>query len=149
MTKKPDLVEALFSGPKLDDETIYFINSRPHYISAIDHIQIAVPEGQEQAFRDFYLGVLGLREIPRPERGAGRSFHWASVGEQEIHFRPDAQFTPSRFAHPGLLVGNAEALATALTKAGFEVSRDEAVASGRFHTRDPFGNRLEFIESGR
>jgi hypothetical protein len=72
-----------------------------------------------------------------------------SVGEQEVHFRPDAAFAASRFAHPGFLVVNAEALATALIKAGFEVSRDDAVASGRFHTRDPFGNRLEFIESGR
>ena len=149
MSGNPDLAEFLFSGPKLDDETIEFANSRPHYISAIDHVQIAVPEGQEQACRDFYLGILGLTEIPRPERGAGRSFLWASVGGQEIHFRPDAQFAPARFAHPGLLVGNAEALATALIKAGFEVSRDDAIAPGRFHTRDPIGNRLEFIESGR
>ena len=149
MSKDPKFVDFLLGGPKLDDETIDFINSRPHYISGIDHVQIAVPEGGEQACRDFYLGVLGLREIPRPDRGAGRSFLWVSVGEQEIHFRPDAQFAPARFAHPGFLVGNAEALATALIKAGFEVSRDDAVASGRFHTRDPFGNRLEFIESGR
>ena len=47
------------------------VNRRPHYISGIDHVQIAVPEGQEQACRDFYLGVLGMREIeaPRARRG--------------------------------------------------------------------------------
>ena len=149
MNEKHDLVEFLLSGPELDEETLDAINSRPHYISGIDHVQIAVPECQEQACRDFYLGILGLREIPPPERGAGRSFLWVSAGEQEVHFRPDAEFTPSRVAHPGFLVGNAEALATVLIKAGFEVSRDDAVGSGRFHTRDPFGNRLEFIESGR
>ena len=130
MSKNPDRLEVLFSGPKVDDETVDFTNSRPYYISGIDHVQIAVPEGQEQTCRDFYLGVLGVREIPRPDRGAGRSFLWVSVGEQEIHFRPDAQFAPARFAHPGFLVGNAEALATALTKAGFEASRDDAVAAG-------------------
>lgn len=148
MNKDRSFTDLLLDGPKLDDETIDFINGRPHYISGIDHVQIAVPVGQEQVCRDFYLGILGLREILRPDRGAGRSFLWVSVGEQEIHFRPDAQFAAAGFAHPGFLVGDAEALATALSKAGFEVSRDEAVASGRFHTRDPFGNRLEFIESG-
>jgi catechol 2,3-dioxygenase-like lactoylglutathione lyase family enzyme len=125
------------------------VSRRPHYISGIDHVQIAVPEGQEQACRDFYLGILGLREIQHPERGAGRSFLWVRVGSQELHFRPDPDFAPARFAHPGFLVGRAETLAATLTEAGFEVLRDDAVASGRFHTRDPFGNRLEFIESGR
>lgn len=115
-------------------------------VLGIDHVQIAVPEGWEQACRDYYLGVLGLIEIPRPERGAGRSFLWVKAGSQEIHFRPDAEFSPARFAHPGFLVRGLETLATALIDAGYEVTRQDAVGPGRFHTRDPFGNRLEFID---
>ena len=34
-----------------------------------------------------------------------------------------------------------------LNQPGCEVVRDEAVDANRFHVRDPFGNRLEFIEA--
>ena len=149
MSKKRTFVDVLMSGPKLPDDDVDELFRRPHYVHGIDHVQIAVPEGSEQRCRDFYLGIIEMIEIPRPEHGAGRSFLWVRVGEQEIHFRPDPTFEPARFAHPGFLVGNAEALAARLEKAGYEVTREQAVGPGRFHTRDPFGNRLEFIESGR
>lgn len=33
---------------------------------AIDHVQLAMPAGQEAAARAFYAGVLGLTEVPKP-----------------------------------------------------------------------------------
>jgi len=45
------------------------------------------------------------------------------------------------------LVVDVEALAAHLAKAGYEVIRADAVDSRRFHSRDPFGNRLEFIQA--
>jgi catechol 2,3-dioxygenase-like lactoylglutathione lyase family enzyme len=116
-------------------------------VLAIDHIQIAVPVDREQQCRDFYLDVLGLSEIPRPKAAPGRSILWVRVGGQEMHFRPDPEFAPGQFAHPGLLVDDIEALAKRVAAAGFEVNRQQSVGPGRFHTRDPFGNRLEFIEA--
>jgi predicted enzyme related to lactoylglutathione lyase len=67
---------------------------------------------------------------------------------QEIHFRPDPDFNAAKFAHPGLLVDDLDGLAARIAAAGFEVTREQAVGPGRFHTRDPFGNRLEFLQSG-
>ncbi len=116
-------------------------------ISAIDHVQLAVPVGSEQACRDFYVGVLGLAEIPRPVEGAGRAILWVRVGGQEMHFRPDPDFAAGAFAHPGFLVSDVDGLAERLTAAGYEVSRQQSVGPGRFHTRDPFGNRLEFLQA--
>ena len=116
-------------------------------VLAIDHVQLAVPVGREPECRDFYLGVLGLVEIPRPETGAGRSILWVRVGGQEMHFRPDPDFAPAPFAHPGFLVDDVEGLAEKVAAAGFEVNRQQSVGPGRFHTRDPFGNRLEFLQS--
>ena len=115
-------------------------------ISAIDHVQLAVPVGREEECRAFYVGLLGLSEIPRPVEGAGRAILWVRVGGQEIHFRPDPDFAPGAFAHPGLLVSDVDALAERLTSAGYEVNRQQSVGPGRFHTRDPFGNRLEFVQ---
>jgi hypothetical protein len=64
-----------------------------------------------------------------------------------FHFRCGADFRPAALAHPGFLVSDIDGLATRLTAAGYEVTRADSVAEGRFHVRDPFGNRLEFIEA--
>ena len=33
----------------------------------IHHVQIACPRGSEPAVREFYAGILGLAEVPKPE----------------------------------------------------------------------------------
>ena len=153
MTKaeSKNLIDFLLSSPKFDQDVIDAINDRSREtgsVLGIDHVQIAVPPNSEQVCRDFYLGVLGLAEISRPFEGVGRSFLWARVGDQQVHFRPDPDFAPAHFAHPAFLVADVDAFAVHLAEAGFEMTRGDAVDAGRFHTRDPFGNRLEFIQSG-
>ena len=117
-------------------------------ILAIDHVQIAVPPDSEAAARAFYLDLLGFREVERPATGAGRSFLWVAAGNQQVHFRPDPEFRPAQFAHPGFVVRGLASLAARLEAAGHAVTTEQSVGAGRFHVRDPFGNRLEFIESG-
>lgn len=149
MTDK-SLAELLMSGgPHPDDMDVVAINARDRVagqVLGIDHVQIAVPPGGEHDCRIFYLQALGLREIERPKTGEGRSFLWARAGLSELHFRVDPEFKPATFAHPGLVVDDAEAFAAHLESVGWEVVRGEAVKPGRFHVRDPFGNRLEFID---
>jgi catechol 2,3-dioxygenase-like lactoylglutathione lyase family enzyme len=116
-------------------------------VVGIDHVQIGVPTGGEAECRRYYVDVLGLPEMERPESVKGRSFLWVRAGAQQIHFRPEPAFAPAQFAHPALLVDDIDDLAAHLAAAGFEVNREQTVGPGRFHTRDPFGNRLEFIQS--
>lgn len=33
-------------------------------IIGIDHVQLAMPEGEEAAAQQFYEGILGLRRVP-------------------------------------------------------------------------------------
>ncbi|MCB1495233.1 MAG: VOC family protein [Bauldia sp.] len=113
----------------------------------IDHIQIEVPVGAEDATRAYYVGLLGLEEVSRPREAAGRSFLWVRLGDQQIHFRCGADFRPAALAHPAFLVDDIDALERQLADADCEVTRVESIAGGRFHTRDPFGNRLEFISA--
>ncbi len=35
-------------------------------IEALDHVQVAMPAGGEDAARDFYSGLLGLEELGKP-----------------------------------------------------------------------------------
>ena len=115
--------------------------------SGFDHVQLTVPEGVEAACRDFYVGLLGLAEIERPEAARRRSVLWVDLGGQGRHFRSRPEFRPSPFAHPAILVRGLEALAARLRTAGYDVTTEQSIGPGRFHVRDPFGNRLEFIEA--
>ena len=46
----------------------------------LHHMQLAMPQGQESAARDFYAGVLGLAEIAKPPGLAGRGGVWFRSG---------------------------------------------------------------------
>ena len=45
-------------------------------IVGIEHIQLAMPAGGEDAARGFYSGLLGLPERAKPERLAPRGGSW-------------------------------------------------------------------------
>ena len=54
-------------------------------ILQIDHVQITIPKGAEEAGCAFYCGVLGLPEIAKPESLQGRGGFWLQVGDRQIH----------------------------------------------------------------
>lgn len=63
-----------------------------------------------------------------------------------MHLGVEADFAPARKAHPGILVSALPELARRLAECGHEVTWDgEFPGYARFHTADPFGNRLEFL----
>ncbi len=119
-------------------------------ILAIHHVQLAMPAGGESRARDFYAGVLGLPEIPKPAALAVRGGVWFGNGAIELHLGVEASFRPARKAHPALLVRDLDLLAAACSAAGFTPRHDgELPGYARFYVDDPFGNRLEFLEPRR
>jgi len=117
-------------------------------ILGIDHVQLAMPAGQEDAARAFYGGVLGLREQAKPANLAARGGVWFAQGDVKIHLGVEAEFRPARKAHPALLVDDLEALAACCARAGHAVVTDEPLAGySRVYVADPFGNRLELMEA--
>lgn len=116
-------------------------------LEAVDHVQLAAPPGSEDALRAFYGGVLGMTEEPKPPALAARGGCWFRTGTVVLHLGVESGFRPARKAHPGLRVTGLEALAARLESAGAPVARDDAIPGlRRFHTEDPVGNRLEFLE---
>ena len=113
----------------------------------LDHVQIAIPAGAEDRARAFYVGLLGLREIPKPAAMAVRGGAWFVVGEQGLHVGVEEPFVPARKAHPAFRLASADevrALAKHLEAHGVEVRWSTETADAvRFHCDDPFGNRLE------
>jgi catechol 2,3-dioxygenase-like lactoylglutathione lyase family enzyme len=112
----------------------------------LDHIQIAAPPGSEAAAREFYGGLLGLKEIAKPPELVSRGGVWFQVGAQQLHIGIEDPFVPARKAHPAFAVDDLERVARELQSAGAPVNWDETVPHlRRFFTNDPVGNRLEFL----
>jgi len=111
--------------------------------AALDHVQVAIPPGGEDAARRFYAGLLGLREMEKPEPMRASGGVWFEPG---VHLGVEREFTPARKAHPGLRMRDLDAVATRLETAGADVEWDERWPGvRRFYTSDPFGNRLELL----
>ncbi|HEU0297951.1 MAG TPA: VOC family protein [Longimicrobium sp.] len=116
-------------------------------IVALDHVQLAMPAGEEAAARRFYGGVLGLAEIPKPPALAARGGAWFGDGAVQVHLGVEADFRPARKAHPAFRVEGLEALAARCDAAGHAPTWDtELPGYRRFYVADPFGNRLELLE---
>jgi catechol 2,3-dioxygenase-like lactoylglutathione lyase family enzyme len=118
-------------------------------ILALDHVQLAMPEGGEDRARAFYRDLLGLAEKVKPPRLAARGGCWFETGAIKLHLGVEAAFRPARKAHPALLVDDLDGLAARLTAAGHEVKPDEPDdGRPRLFVDDPFGNRIELIAAG-
>ena len=118
-------------------------------ITGLDHVQIAMPRGAEGAARAFYAELLGMTERPKPPVLAARGGCWFTSGAAVLHLGVEEPFSPARKAHPAFLAEDIGALQATLTAAGYACVRSDGEVPGvrRFHTHDPFGNRVEFQQA--
>jgi catechol 2,3-dioxygenase-like lactoylglutathione lyase family enzyme len=113
----------------------------------LDHVQLAIPRGSEERCRQFYAGLLGMKEAPKPAALAGRGGLWLESGPVKIHLGVEENFRPALKAHPAIAVRDLDRLAQALSRAGHEPAWDDAIPEvRRFYVSDPAGNRIEFME---
>jgi catechol 2,3-dioxygenase-like lactoylglutathione lyase family enzyme len=121
--------------------------SCPEYLG-LDHVQLTIPSGTEDQARAFYCEVLGMPEVEKPESLKARGGLWLRIGEHEIHLGIEEPRANSR-RHPGIIVEALLPLRKRLATTGIDTEVDrppERPGFNRIHFRDPFGNRLEFME---
>jgi catechol 2,3-dioxygenase-like lactoylglutathione lyase family enzyme len=112
-----------------------------------DHVQLAMPSGKEEAAREFYSGLLGIPEVPKPPILAARGGAWFEAGDLRVHLGVDSDFRPAKKAHPAFRVLGLADLVVKLREAGVAVIEDDLLQGfDRVYANDPFGNRLEFLE---
>jgi catechol 2,3-dioxygenase-like lactoylglutathione lyase family enzyme len=115
----------------------------------LTHVNVTIPKGGEGAARAFYVGLLGLREIPKPEPLRQRGGVWFDAGGLEVHASvEDQRLGLDSQRHFGLECGDLEGLQSRLTMAGIAVDEGRPAPWKRFFVRDPFGNRIEIHEAG-
>jgi len=113
---------------------------RPH------HVELTIPTGKERIARGFYAGLLGMEEMEKPATLADRGGCWFRRDDFELHLATEEDFAPMRLGHPGILVTDLDAVADRLAFGNTSIEWDDTFPGHRrFHTHDPFGNRLEFL----
>jgi catechol 2,3-dioxygenase-like lactoylglutathione lyase family enzyme len=116
-------------------------------IKGIEHVQLAMPVGEEAAARAFYDGLLGLPERAKPPHLAARGGCWFEAPGVKVHLGVEADFRPALKAHPALLADDLAGLCAALMAAGVAVIPDDPVdGRSRCYVADPFGNRIELMQ---
>jgi muramoyltetrapeptide carboxypeptidase len=118
-------------------------------ISGLDHVQLGMPSGSEERARAFYGGVLGMKEVEKPEQLRANGGLWFEQPGVQLHLGIEGAFTPARKAHVALLVSDLDGIGEALRAAGSSFEPDDRVPGRRrAYTADPFGNRIELIADG-
>jgi catechol 2,3-dioxygenase-like lactoylglutathione lyase family enzyme len=117
-------------------------------ILSIDHIQIAMPAGEEEKARAFYTELLGFTEFPKPPELAKRGGAWFQSGDVQLHLGVESDFRPARKAHPAFIVDDLDSLIAKLQNVGYDADTSQPLLDGykRAHIFDPFGNRIELME---
>ena len=116
-------------------------------IVAINHVQLAMPAGAEDAARGFYADLLGIPEVDKLPHLQARGGCWFERGPLKVHLGVEQEFRPAKKAHPAFTVTDLAGLIRDLRNAGFEVVDDELLAGyDRRYVEDPFGNRIELME---
>lgn len=117
-------------------------------ILSIDHVQIAMPAGEEEKARAFYVNILGFVEIPKPAELAKRGGAWFQLQNVQLHLGVEVDFKAARKAHPAFIVNDLDSLIADVQNAGYETDTSQPPLDGykRAHIFDPFGNRLELME---
>lgn len=114
---------------------------------AIDHVQLAAPKGGEDRARDFFVNLLGFKEIEKPELLRKNGGVWFMAGAIQLHIGVEGDFVPAKKAHPAFRVENIDELKEYLDGKNVKYINDDRLpGANRFYLNDPFDNRLEFLE---
>lgn len=117
-------------------------------IARLNHVHITIPKGAEAEGRAFYANLLGLPEIPKPASLAAMGGVWLQLGDIQLHIGiEDNVDRLATKAHLAYEVTDLALWADKLAAYGIAI-HDSIPIPGykRFEIRDPFGNRVEFIQ---
>jgi catechol 2,3-dioxygenase-like lactoylglutathione lyase family enzyme len=113
----------------------------------LNHVQLCIPPGADDAARDFYGRLLALREVEKPAALRENGGMWFEVAGIQLHLGVEPPAAQKTKRHPAFEVEDLPAVRRYLEGHGVP-TRDEEEAAGyrRFSFFDPFGNRVELME---
>lgn len=118
-------------------------------ILKVHHAQITIPTDAETQAREFYCEFLGISEVAKPESLQGRGGFWLEIGGFQVHVGTEKDFDRTQTkAHIAYLVEDLNQMREKLEPRGIKILEGIPIPNySRFEFRDPFGNRVEFLEA--
>jgi len=118
-------------------------------VLGLHHAQITIPRGAEERGRQFYCHLLQLPEIPKPAPLQDRGGFWLQVGNRQIHIgTEDGVERKATKAHLAYEVNDLAKWRQRLQENNMQILDGIAIPGFvRCEFRDPFGNRIEFIQA--
>jgi catechol 2,3-dioxygenase-like lactoylglutathione lyase family enzyme len=117
-------------------------------ITALHHVNVTVPAELEDAAKDFYGSVLGLKQIPKPATSR-QSGAWYEIGTTQLHLSIENEVREQQSSrHVCFAVADLAETERKFRAAGVQIIPDPRPAPGspRFYVRDPGGNQLEIVQ---
>lgn len=117
-------------------------------LERVHHAQITIPKNAEAAAREFYCDFLGLREVEKPASLKARGGFWLEIGAFQIHVGTEDGVERERTkAHIAYLVNDLRGWREKLETKNIKILEGVPIPGcERFEFRDPFGNRVEFLQ---
>ena len=117
-------------------------------ILGIHHVNISIPTGEEDNARAFYCDLLGLQEISKPDALQENGGFWLRLANIDLHIGIQEGIQREQLKmHLAYQVGDLLAWRERLIQAGIVIKENTAIPDfDRFEIRDPFGNRIEFVQ---
>ncbi len=118
-------------------------------ILKVHHAQITIPVDTEKEAREFYCEFLGLQEVSKPESLQERGGFWLEIDAFQVHVGTEKDFDRTQTkAHIAYLVEDLAAWREKLESRGIKILEGVPIPDySRCEFRDPFGNRVEFLEA--
>jgi catechol 2,3-dioxygenase-like lactoylglutathione lyase family enzyme len=111
-----------------------------------NHINICVTPEQLEDAKAFYMDVIGLRLIPRPDHIFISKGYWFDIGNIQLHIGVEPEM-PRSNRHTAFEVEDVAAAKKLLQEHNVELVKEPVVPGwDRFAFYDPFGNRIELIQ---
>lgn len=118
------------------------------FVLRLNHADIIIPRGSEPVAREFYCDFLGFQEIEKPKDLQKNGGLWLQLSNIQIHLSIQDGYDPSKTkAHLAYEVRDLEILKRTLKERGLHWNDNSSVPGFvRGDIRDPFGNRIEFLQ---
>lgn len=116
-------------------------------ITALHHVNVTVPAELEDAAKQFYGLVLGLKQIPKPATSR-QSGAWFEIGNAQLHLSVEDEEQALSSRHVCFAVSDLAEAERRFREAGVVIIADPRPNpdSPRFYVRDPAGNQLEIAQ---
>lgn len=115
-------------------------------IKRLGHIQICIPTGKENEARKFYTGIIGLKEISKPQALIPNGGLWYQAGDIQLHIGTEQEINRSK-RHPAFEITGLDKAKEYLINNGVKIKEETQIPGcKRFSFFDPFGNRIELLE---